>query len=151
MRKLSLAISVASMCVGFSAWAISPTIQVSELPKLEQEPQHKVASKRVTDTFIRSHYHRFNLDDAYSVLIYQRFLNQLDYQRNVLLQSDIDSFNKYSKQFDDMYRSLNALKSRFIMYLANFIEWFYIKFHIKITQQTRRFIASNNTLHYWAL
>ncbi len=72
---------------------------------MQQEPQHKVASKRITGLFSRSHYHRFDLDDAFSQQIFKRFLEQLDYRRNVLLQSDIDSFKVYANQFDDMVRS----------------------------------------------
>lgn len=105
MRKLTLAASIASLFVGFSAWALAPTIPSSELPSLTQEPQHKVASKRVTGLFTRAHYHRFDLDDAFSEQVFDRYLKQLDYRRNVLLQSDIDGFKGYSTQFDDMLKS----------------------------------------------
>ncbi|WP_394132008.1 carboxy terminal-processing peptidase [Shewanella maritima] len=105
MRKMSLAVSIASLFVGFSAWALSPTIQISELPKLAQEPQHKVASKRVTNIFTRSHYHRFDLDDAFSEQIYDRFLQQVDFRRNVLTAADVQSFDKYKHQFDDMVKT----------------------------------------------
>mgnify|MGYP003624153248 FL=1 len=115
MRKLTLAASIASLFVGFSAWAISPTIQISELPKLAQEPQHKVASKRVTTLFTRSHYHRFNLDDAFSEQIYSRFLEQLDYRRNVLTAADIASFSQYKEQFDNMVES-GDISPAFAMY-----------------------------------
>ena len=87
MRKLILATSIATVFVGFSAWAVPPTIQISELPTLKQEAQHKVASKRVTDLYTRSHYHRFALDDAFSAQIFDRYLQQLDYRRNVLTLS----------------------------------------------------------------
>ncbi|MGZ9898182.1 carboxy terminal-processing peptidase [Shewanella gaetbuli] len=105
MRKLTLAASIACAFIGFSAYAISPTIQISELPKLSQEPQHQVASKRVTNLFTRAHYHRFDLDDAFSEQIYARFLEQLDYRRNVLTQADIKNFDQYKHQFDDMVKA----------------------------------------------
>ncbi|WP_345876200.1 carboxy terminal-processing peptidase [Shewanella algae] len=105
MRKFILAASIASVFMGAQALAISPAVPVSELPHLQQEPQHKVASKRITGLFSRSHYHRFDLDDAFSQQIFKRFLEQLDYRHNVLLQSDIDSFKVYANQFDDMVRS----------------------------------------------
>ncbi|WP_167373626.1 carboxy terminal-processing peptidase [Shewanella bicestrii] len=105
MRKLTLATSIATVFVGFSAWAVPPTIQISELPTLKQEAQHKVASKRVTDLYTRSHYHRFALDDAFSAQIFDRYLQQLDYRRNVLTQADVDSFKPYVNQFDDMLSS----------------------------------------------
>ncbi|TVK96378.1 tail-specific protease [Shewanella algae] len=105
MRKFILAASIASVFMGSQALAISPAVPVSELPHLQQEPQHKVASKRITGLFSRSHYHRFDLDDAFSQQIFKRFLEQLDYRRNVLLQRDIDSFKVYANQFDDMVRN----------------------------------------------
>lgn len=105
MRKLSLAVSVAGILMGSSAWALAPAIQIDELPSLVQEPQHKVASKRVADLFTRSHYHRFSLDDGFSEQIFDRFLKQLDYRRNVLTQADVADFEKYRHQFDDMLKS----------------------------------------------
>lgn len=105
MRKLTLVASIASIFVGFSAWALTPTIPSSELPSLNQEPQHKVASKRVADTYARNHYHRFNFDDAFAMQVFDRYLKQLDYRRNVLLQSDVDSFKVYATEFDDMLKS----------------------------------------------
>lgn len=115
MRKLTLATSIATVFVGFSAWAVPPTIQISELPTLKQEAQHKVASKRVTDLYTRSHYHRFNLDDAFSAQIFDRYLQQLDYRRNVLTQADVDSFKPYATQFDDMLSS-GELESAYKMF-----------------------------------
>lgn len=115
MRKISLALSVASIFVGFSAWAVSPTIQFSELPALEQESQHQVASKRVTRLFTRAHYHRFDMDDAFSKQVFERYLKQLDYRKNVLLQSDVDGFSPYSTQFDDMLKA-GDLKQAYAMF-----------------------------------
>ncbi|GGY90667.1 carboxy terminal-processing peptidase [Shewanella fodinae] len=105
MRKIIIAASLASMLLGNTALAISPTIPVSELPDLHQEPQHQVTSKRVAGLFTRSHYHRIELDDAFSKKIFDRFLEQLDYRRNVLLQSDVDSLQPYATQFDDMIKT----------------------------------------------
>jgi len=115
MRKISLALSVASIFVGFSAWAVSPTIQFSELPALEQESQHQVASKRVTGLFTRAHYHRFDMNDAFSKQVFERYLKQLDYRKNVLLQSDVDGFAPYSTQFDDMLKA-GDLKQAYAMF-----------------------------------
>ncbi|MBT1445668.1 carboxy terminal-processing peptidase [Shewanella sp. JM162201] len=105
MRKISLAVSITGALWGSAVWAVTPAIQIDELPSLVQEPQHKAAAKRVADLFTRSHYHRFSLDDAFSGQIYDRFLEQLDYRRNVMTQADIDGFAKYRTQFDDMLKS----------------------------------------------
>lgn len=105
MRKTCIAASLVGVLCGFSVWAMPPTIQINELPSLHQEPQHKVASKRVTGLYTRSHYHRFTLDNAFSEQIYQRYLQQLDFRRNVLTQADVDSFKQYQDNFDDMLTS----------------------------------------------
>lgn len=105
MRKSIFCASLTSLFIGFSAWAISPTIQINELPSLHQEPQHKVASKRITGLYTRSHYHRFSLDDNFSQQIFNRYLQQLDFRRNVLTQADIKRFTPYEKQFDNMLNS----------------------------------------------
>lgn len=107
MRKKLIAVSIVTVLFGFSVWATPSVTQVSELPSLHQEPQHKVASKRITGLYTRSHYHRFVLDDSFSNQIFDRYLKQLDYRRNVLTQSDVDSFKQYQQQFDDMLVSGN--------------------------------------------
>ncbi len=105
MRKMLLAVVVGGLFTSSSVWALSPTIQVNELPQLTQEPQHAVASKRVTGLYTRSHYHRFDLNDAFSEQIFNRYLKQLDFRRNVLTQADINSFMPYENQFDNMMKS----------------------------------------------
>ncbi|MCL1078484.1 carboxy terminal-processing peptidase [Parashewanella spongiae] len=115
MRKLTMATSLATILVGFSAWAIPPKILISELPDLKQEQQHSVTSKRITDLFTRTHYHRFVLDDAFSERIFERYLSLLDYRRNVLTQADVDGFQKYADDFDDMLKTGN-LTEAYTMY-----------------------------------
>ncbi|WP_133406645.1 carboxy terminal-processing peptidase [Parashewanella tropica] len=111
MRKIKLAVTLAALLVGFNVGATAPKIQVSELPQLKQEPQHKVASKRVTDLFLRSHYHHFVLDDAFSEQIFDRYLSYLDSRRNVLTQKDVDGFKQYQDDFDDMLKSGDLSKA----------------------------------------
>ena len=107
MRKIIVAASIASVVFGFSAWATEPAIQINELPSLHQEPQHKVASKRVTGLYTRSHYHRFSLNDNFSEHVFDRYLKQLDFRRNVLTAADVRGFKSYQDQFDDMLTSGN--------------------------------------------
>jgi carboxyl-terminal processing protease len=148
MRKLILATSIATAFVGFSAWAISPAIQISELPKLQQEPQHKVASKRVADLFIRSHYHRFELDDAFSEHIFDRYLKQLDYRRNILTQVDVDSFSQYAHQFDDMLRNgeLNDAYEMFDLAQKRRYEGF--KYALSLLDKHMDFSLANDVYEY---
>ncbi|MFQ2193242.1 carboxy terminal-processing peptidase [Aeromonas jandaei] len=85
--------------VGF-AQAIEPVLKESDLPVLAQESQHATASKRITNLFTRSHYKQFKLDDAFSSVIFDKYLENLDYSRNLFLASDISRFEKYRNGFD---------------------------------------------------
>jgi len=84
--------------------AMVATTSIEELPRLTQESQHAVASKRIANLFTRSHYKSIELDDEMSQQIFERYLQQLDYSRNLFLQADIDRFEKYRDRFDDMLK-----------------------------------------------
>lgn len=68
--------------------------RADQLPILKEETQHATVSERVTSRFTRSHYRQFDLDQAFSAKIFDRYLNLLDYSHNVLLASDIEQFAK---------------------------------------------------------
>jgi carboxyl-terminal processing protease len=89
-------LSVALVHAGL-ALAIAPTIKATELPKLAQEEQHAIASKRIAAFFTHSHYKQIQLDDAFSKKVFDLYLESLDYSRNLFLQSDIDGFETYRK------------------------------------------------------
>jgi len=90
-----------------SAQAVEATIHKQDLPILAPEPQHEVASKRVTSRFTRSHYKHFNLDDQFSKEIFERYIELLDYNRSLFTQADIDSFKPLSIQLDDELKAGN--------------------------------------------
>ena len=85
------------------------------VPDLYQESQHKVASKRITAWFSRSHYKKVKLTDELSAKIYDRFLRNLDYNKSLFLKSDIEKFDKYKFQFDEGI-SLGKLGFTFDLY-----------------------------------
>ena len=70
-------------------------------PQLDQESQHKTASKRIAAWFTRSHYKKIQLNDELSAKVYDKFLNNLDYDKSIFLQQDIEKFAKYQYKFDD--------------------------------------------------
>ncbi|CDL07471.1 Tail-specific protease precursor [Klebsiella pneumoniae IS43] len=72
---------------------------------LKEEPQHATVSERVTSRFTRSHYRQFDLDNAFSAKIFDRYLNLLDYSHNVLLASDVAKFAAKKDQIGDELRS----------------------------------------------
>ena len=88
-------------------WALSSVAYASEvtehatLPKLEQLDQHFTASKRIAALLTRGHYLPVQLDDKLSAKVFDRYLDSLDYYHNVMLKSDVDTFEQFKFQFDD--------------------------------------------------
>ncbi|MDC8831039.1 carboxy terminal-processing peptidase [Alteromonas gilva] len=101
--KEILRISVASaiLAVSVGAGAVTPGNSVEDLPVLQQEAQHSSAAKRISTLFTREHYKLIKLDDELSEKVYDRYLQSLDGNRNVFLQSDIAKFEQYRDTFDD--------------------------------------------------
>ncbi|GMM67061.1 carboxy terminal-processing peptidase [Alteromonas sp. MTD1] len=98
---LRISIASAFLSVGVGAGAVTSAPDVDELPILQQESQHSVAAKRVSALFTRAHYKEISLDDALSARVYQRFIESLDHNKQILLLSDVVSFEKYRTLFDD--------------------------------------------------
>ncbi|WGY46933.1 carboxy terminal-processing peptidase [Vibrio sp. ABG19] len=88
-----------------SAQALEAKLHKEDLPLLAPEVQHETASKRVTSRFTRSHYKHFTLDDQFSKAIFERYLEMLDYNRNLFTQADIDSFKTWSVELDDQLKA----------------------------------------------
>ncbi|MBY7842791.1 carboxy terminal-processing peptidase [Vibrio fluvialis] len=101
--RLSL-IAASLWLAAFSVQALEANIHKEDLPLLSPEVQHETASKRVTSRFTRSHYKHFNLDDQFSQAIFERYIEMLDYNRNLFTQADIDSFKDWSVQLDDQLK-----------------------------------------------
>lgn len=87
------------------ALAVEDITRVEQLPILKEETQHATVSERVTSRFTRSHYRQFDLDQAFSAKIFDRYLNLLDYSHNVLLASDVAQFAAKKGQIGDELRS----------------------------------------------
>lgn len=93
------------MCLGvmgINAFAVEPQIKESELVISEPSNQHITSTKRVTARLTQSHYHKFQLDDAFSEKIFNRYIDWLDGSHNTFLQSDIDELRaKYATKLDE--------------------------------------------------
>ncbi|OIQ26376.1 carboxy terminal-processing peptidase [uncultured Vibrio sp.] len=90
-----------------SVQALEAKLSKEDLPVLAPEVQHETASKRVTSRFTRSHYNHFTLDDQFSQAIFARYLEMLDYNRNIFTQADIDSFSQWSVGLDEQLKAGN--------------------------------------------
>lgn len=100
MKKLS--VLATALIVAFSINA-SPDSKTEPLvlPVIAQDAQHATASKRITALFTRGHYTHVQLDDELSSKMFDTYLKNLDYYRNVLTKADIESFEQYRDKFDD--------------------------------------------------
>jgi carboxyl-terminal processing protease len=100
MKKLS--VLATALIVAFSINA-SPDVsnQALVLPTITQDAQHATASKRITALFTRGHYSPVKLDDALSSKMFDTYLKNLDYYRNVLTKADVAAFEQYRYKFDD--------------------------------------------------
>ena len=107
MNNLVKLTAIASLLsLAGSALAVEHNItSVDQLPVLKEEPQHATVSERVTSRFTRSHYRQFDLDQAFSGKIFDRYLNLLDYSHNVLLASDVAQFASQKGTLGDEFRS----------------------------------------------
>ncbi len=85
-----------------SAFAVEPEMKESDLVIPQPTEQHSLSTKRVTARLTQSHYHKFQLDDAFSAKIFDRYIDWLDGSHNTFLQSDVDSLKeKYATKLDE--------------------------------------------------
>lgn len=94
-----IAIAVSLSVSGLAAVADTKEENKS-LPILAPESQHATSTKRITAQFTRAHYKQIKIDDLLSEQIFDRYIKQLDYARNVFLASDIEGFEQYRDDFD---------------------------------------------------
>ncbi|MEE3696580.1 carboxy terminal-processing peptidase [Glaesserella parasuis] len=100
--KFTTFVGICLGVMGINAFAVEPQIKESELVIPEPSNQHITSTKRVTARLTQSHYHKFQLDDAFSEKIFNRYIDWLDGSHNTFLQSDIDELRaKYATKLDE--------------------------------------------------
>lgn len=90
-------------------------LTVSDIPELKAESQHVTASRRIASYFTRYHYGKVALDEAMSEQIFDRYFEQLDYNRSFLLASDVEEFREHRSNFHEQLVAGN-LAPAFSMY-----------------------------------
>jgi len=100
LKICRIAIAVSFSLSAMNLFAVESIDNVDTLPILAPESQHATSSKRVTAQFTRAHYTQVKMDDVLSEKIFDRYIKQLDYARNVFLATDIDDFQKHRFEFD---------------------------------------------------
>jgi carboxyl-terminal processing protease len=101
LKFCRIAVAVSLSLASYSLFA-SNIETPDTLPILAPESQHATSTKRITAQFTRAHYKKIKIDDLLSEQIFDRYIKQLDYARNVFLASDIQGFEKYRNEFDSV-------------------------------------------------
>lgn len=117
---------MAMLLLADSSFGIENIIRADQIPHLHEDVHHPTVSKRVTLRFTRSHYRTFDLNQDFSAKIFNRYLNLIDYNHNVLLASDISQYNEkktilgdalYNGKLNVFYDLYNLMqKRRFELY-----------------------------------
>ena len=95
--------AVSALLLGMAnAMAVPPEIKSSEIVTPRPTSENTLATKRVTTRLTQSHYRKFQLDDAFSEKIFDRYLKLLDFSHNTFIQSDIDEMRTgFAKNLDE--------------------------------------------------
>ena len=64
------------LAIAGQTFAVEDITRADQIPVLKEETQHATVSERVTSRFTRSHYRQFDLDQAFSAKIFDRYLNR---------------------------------------------------------------------------
>jgi len=99
-------------------YAVPASIDSKDIPQIEQQAQHAKVAKRVSDLFSRSHYKYIPLDDALSQKVFERYIEQLDFNKQIFMQSDIEDLRKYQFSFDDNLKT-GRLEPAYKIYQLN--------------------------------
>ncbi|WDE09783.1 carboxy terminal-processing peptidase [Thalassomonas haliotis] len=97
-----IALAVSLSLTSMHLFAFDSKNLADSLPVLAPESQHATATKRITAQFTRAHYKPVEINDTLSEQIFDRYIKQLDYARNVFIASDIAAFEKNRHDFDTM-------------------------------------------------
>ena len=108
---------VFTLYVGIS-FAQPVNADLEKIPLLVQQEQHAKVAKRVSALFSRSHYKFIALDDILSEKIFARYIDQLDYNKSIFTQADIDDLKTYQDSFDDNLK-LGQLAPAYAIYQLN--------------------------------
>ena len=102
--------------VALLAFATSPAVNSDE--PLVPDSRHEDIGALVTQFIQKSHYNHIAVNDELSSQVMDRYIDSLDGNRMYLTQGDIDYFEKYRFELDDMVKSqpLDAVYDMFSIY-----------------------------------
>ncbi len=95
---------IAGALLSFMALPLMATTSMED-DGLRPEPRHESVGELVTEFIQKSHYSHISVDDELSSRVMDRYIESLDGNRMYLMQSDIDFYETYRYQLDDVVRS----------------------------------------------
>jgi len=139
---LAVTLSLTTVSVFSSTEDKSETITL-----LEPESQHATSSKRITAQFTRAHYKTVQMNDVLSGQIFDRYIKQLDFGRNVFLLSDVESFEQYRLDFDTVIArgKLDVAYDIYNLNLQRRLE----RYEYALTQLETKFDFSKDESYYY--
>ena len=102
-RYLKMTISAAFVLMTFGAAAYA--VESSSDTVLEPESRHENIGELVTTFIQKSHYNHVSVNDELSSAVMDTFIDELDRNKVYLLASDIEFFEKYRYELDDLVRN----------------------------------------------
>ena len=95
---------IAGALLSFMALPLMATTTMED-DSLRPDPRHESVGELVTEFIQKSHYSHISVDDDLSSRVMDRYIEALDGNRMYLLESDIEFFENYRYQLDDIVRS----------------------------------------------
>jgi len=86
---------------GTTETIIETSNDLDSLKSLEPKNYYMLEGQLVHTILDRYHYKQFELNDSLSSIIFDRYIESIDYGKNYLLESDIKSFEQYRYALDD--------------------------------------------------
>ncbi|MBT8381515.1 MAG: carboxy terminal-processing peptidase [Ignavibacteriaceae bacterium] len=104
--KIILALTVVVVAANFliadfSNDDIKAVNKSDTLKILEPKNHYKIENQLITTILSRYHYKKVSIDDSLSTLLFEKYLQALDFSRLYFLKSDIVEFEKYRNTLDD--------------------------------------------------
>ncbi len=99
---------IALLSLGVTAVAAPVTdsaMPVLDLEALQPTREQAIASLNTVELLRRHHYNHLQLDDQLSSDVFDAYMRQLDPQRSLFTQADIDTFDEYRYQLDDLLKA----------------------------------------------
>ena len=94
MSKKSIPVVLAVVVAGL-------LIAFSSLGNINPPTKYEKIFQEVAEMLEQAHYSPHKIDDSFSKDIFQKFLKELDPDKNIFLQSDINALKKYESRIDD--------------------------------------------------